>query len=122
MKNFIIFLGIIFTLINCKKDEDVIVLDEKFDIRLHEQVLLKSENLTIEVTDIEDNRCPEQAMCISAGEGLIDLSVNESNIIVSTSQMLDTLGYKFSCNLSPYPSLDTDLLIEDYIVELTISK
>ena len=84
----------------------------------------------VEVTP--DNRCPEGARCIVAGEARIKLIINyggqDSTVTLvqpggTTNSATDTFeGYNLTFNLKPYPQVDEEISDDDYMLTMTVSK
>lgn len=123
MKNIAATFLISILIFSCSKKELTPSLDETFKLSYEQSAQIESENLTIKFVDVTDSRCPEGAQCTWAGEGVVSLSVNNSEFDISTLSPIDTLGYSFSIiSLNPYPVLGAELKKKDYQVELMVSK
>ncbi len=78
---------------------------------------------------IADSRCPENVICIWAGEAMtrfkITIGNNEHYFIDLRNQTTDTLinGYKFSfVDLLPYPNTKYQRSLSDYVARIVIKK
>lgn len=101
-------------------------LDEEFALRLGEQISLIGTDLTLVFQDVtEDSRCPDGAVCVWAGNGRIQLGVNQS--IVKLNTTLEPRQFIFGIyairltSLSPYPMIDRRTRKEDYVAALVVT-
>lgn len=81
MKNVIIIIMLI-TLVSCGDDSSNLCGDY-LSIKLNEckNVEIGGEKATLKLVRIEDSRCPEDVVCIRAGEVLVDLKVNNNEVL-----------------------------------------
>ena len=121
---------LLYAFVGCSEDigaqlnTRIVSFDEKFEISLEEKVVIKDDNKSGEVTDsllvemtlLEDNRCPEGANCIRAGEVQMQL-------IASSRQQTEALAtcIGFGCgfldekfrNQSSHTEVDTTVFTLD---------
>ena len=119
-----IFLSVlaITLLVTCTKKTQKGELNSAIKLSVNQSAVIESEDLKVTLVDVNDSRCPEGAQCIWAGEAVAFLTVNNTAIQVSTMHTTDTLGYQFSYDLMPYPKLDKEVKLKDYVVKLNITK
>jgi len=139
-KIYILLISLLFA--SCEDNNiisQVAVLDEPFRLKLGQAKILHSENLIVGFSElVGDSRCPEDVVCVLAGEAEIELwllkpaqdttflsltipaYVNaESERHVST----DTLDYRIMLQqLDPYPNTSRQRRLTDYESLLVISN
>lgn len=63
----------------CKKDDSTglrsVQLDTPFEIAINERAVIYGSNAAIEIIEIDDNRCPVDVQCFSAGDSKVKLKV-----------------------------------------------
>jgi len=101
-------------------------LDEEFALRLGEQISLSGTDLTLVFQDVtEDSRCPDGAVCVWAGNGRIQLGVNQSTVKLNTTlepKQIIFGNYAIRLNsLSPYPVIDRRMRKEEYVAALVVT-
>jgi len=82
MKNIIIFSGLI-VLMSCAKDTNSLCGDY-LSVKLNESKTVKigvDEQTLIQLIRLEDNRCPQDLICIRAGEVFVDLRINNDEVL-----------------------------------------
>jgi hypothetical protein len=105
----------------------------------HEFTLPVGQTAVVEGQDLEllfktvlsDNRCPQGAQCIIAGEVriILEITQNGSSDSVELSQpglfedySLESYGqYKFIFKILPYPEVDHQIADDDYELMLTVT-
>lgn len=107
-------------------------LNALFTIQVGKTVEIKSERLTITLTDISDSRCPTDVTCVWEGEIALNLIVKkggdkskESSLEIKTSQSSKVLFENYSIELSdvePYPVSTMEIKKEDYVVNLVVKN
>jgi hypothetical protein len=105
---------------------DSVKLGEEFVLRLGERVTLRGTDLTLEFQDVtEDSRCPDGAVCVWAGNGRIQLGVNQSTVKLNTT--LEPKQFIFGIyairlnSLSPYPMIERRIRKEEYVAALVVT-
>ena len=136
MKVLQFFGGIVFlfTILSCSKDNDDQLPDDAVKLKYGIQQSVGG-NLLLEITDVEDTRCPIGVVCSKAGDVKIDIRVLVvGNIHTETiyfsempkaNQNIDTIdGYKVEVlKVTPMPYLNNPVdTITDYIVTVVAEK
>ena len=131
MKNLILILFIsTFLFISCKKktepDTFNIGIEEVFQI--NETNYSPNNSLIFSITNINDSRCPEGAVCFWQGNADVELEIElpqKGSIILRTyNTKIDTFhNYSFELiDVSPHPSIKYTIELEDYEVTLIIRE
>lgn len=114
-------------------------LGEPFWLKFGESKLLQSEQLEIGFDEVlEDSRCPEDVVCVIAGDAKIKLwllkpahdttflSVTISGFVTAESERhvsTDTLDYRIMLKqLDPYPNTSRQRRLSDYEALLVITN
>jgi len=108
------------------------VLNQEFELKLGQQVLIENERLKISFIGVtEDSRCPEGVQCVWAGNGKVVLRLSKVRKR-ATMMKLNTgvdpkqnayQGYDVKLvSLNPYPKKDVKIKIREYVVTLVVSK
>lgn len=136
MKVLQFFGGIVFlfTILSCSKDNDDQLPDDAVKLKYGVQQSVRG-SLLLEITAIEDTRCPIGVVCSKAGDVKIDIRVLVvGNIHTETiyfsempkaNQNIDTIdGYKVEVlKVTPMPYLNNPIdTITDYIVTVVAEK
>lgn len=91
----------------------------------------ENKELTIELVNVNDSRCPEEVICVWQGDAAVDLKVSDNSssqlITLHTyySDKVDTtiFGYQITLEeVSPYPQNPGELELEDYKIDLKVEK
>ena len=104
------------------------VLSEKFTVKFGQQVLIRSEGLTVKLDSVtNDSRCPKNAECFWAGNARIVLEVNgKTNLALNTyldPKEGDFRNYHFKLlDLKPYPEMTGQIKLNDYEADLIVTK
>ena len=103
-------------------------LNTEFDLKLGEQAVLTSQELVIAFDDVtEDSRCPEDVLCIWAGNASIKISTPGKSIPnINTSldpKSISIEGFRITLiTLSPYPNTKKPFKKEEYVARLLITQ
>ena len=103
---------------------------EEFVLALGESVEVSGEDMMISfVTVVSDNRCPEDAQCIVAGEAVCLIEIDRGGVTepvtliepgLSEQQTQEFLEYEITFDVEPYPQAGEDILPADYRLHLAI--
>ena len=142
MKKFL-YIVFVFLLFSSCKDNNIIsqiaVLDEPFRLKLGQAKILHSENLIVGFSElVGDSRCPEDVVCVLAGEAEIELwllkpaqdttflSLTIPAYVTAESERhvsTDTLDYRIKLQqLEPYPNTSRQNRLFDYEALLVIAN
>ena len=107
-------------------------LGEEFEIRIGQQVSIKTEGLKVSFTSVaEDSRCPEGVQCVWAGNGKIVLRLSKLKRRASTMRLNTTIdpkqddyrGYEVKLvSLNPSPKQNAPIKRKDYVATLVVSR
>ena len=133
MKNILNILFVFLLILGCQKDSssptesNTQKLGEAFDLKIGQAVSIKDEQLTIQFVNVpSDSRCPKGAMCIWAGNALVQIKVSNNldtlNTIANPSEMTSGVYTIRLLDLMPYPSIDTPKDTTSYVAKLLVTK
>ena len=107
-------------------------LDQEFELKLGQQVLIENERLRISFTGVaEDSRCPEGVQCVWAGNGKVMLILSKTRKRASTMKLNTGVdpkqntyqGYEVKLvSLNPYPKKDVKIKKREYVATLVVSR
>jgi hypothetical protein len=115
-------------------------LDEIFKVKLNQTALIRSENLTIKVVNVNDFRCPNDVVCIWEGDGIVSLNLTKdganldtvtlgiNNRLANNTQSISGAGQQHQqyilhlLALEPYPATSKPINKSDYVATLIITK
>ncbi len=107
-------------------------LSTPFTIKIGNTAEIKSENLKITLTDIEDSRCPTDVTCVWEGEITLHLNLKkggdkskETNLKLRTSQSSEISFESYSIFLSkvePYPISTKEITKDTYTSTLVVKQ
>lgn len=107
-------------------------LNTPFTIKIGNTAEIKSENLKITLTDIEDSRCPTDVTCVWEGEIILHLNLKkggdkskETNLKLRTSQSSEISFESYSISLSkvePYPISTKEIKKDTYTSTLVVKQ
>ncbi len=102
-------------------------LEEEFELKYGQSVILKNESLTIKFKSIaEDSRCPTGAVCVWEGNARIVIEVSQTEVELNTTlepKQASYLAYIIQLlAVNPYPKLNEQLKHEDYSIKLIVTK
>jgi hypothetical protein len=107
-------------------------LDQEFELKVGQQVLIKNEGLRIDFSNVaEDSRCPTGVECIWAGNGKVVLRLSKPrrrtalmrlNTGVDPKQSSYQLYEVKLVSLNPYPKKDVKIKKREYVATLIVSK
>ncbi|WP_234572699.1 hypothetical protein [Rhodohalobacter sp. 614A] len=100
---------------------------DEFDLAIGEKTRIGDNRISVEFVDVlEDSRCPSNANCIWAGNGKVQLKVQNHDIILNTYlEPHDTTITNIHVellNLAPYPEYPRQFEKDDYYIRLLITK
>ena len=132
MKHFSSFLVCLFFM-TCNKgpitapDQQLPKLDEPFEVKVGQSVLIISEQLTFQFESVpDDSRCPEGVMCFWAGNAGVVLRFSDTRDTLNTYLDPHEIGYNaYSIkllSLSPYPKYPHVIPRDSYVAKLVVSK
>ena len=103
-----------------------IIGDNKFK---HGEIIQSDNNkISLEITNINDSRCPSDVVCIWEGEARITLEFKNSTISVfelsTNGPLIDTVdNYIFKLiEVNPYPVSTEVLELKDYRIKMDVEK
>jgi hypothetical protein len=118
----------------CLADSDVIKarLGQEFTLPVGQRAAVATEDLEVRFKMVlSDNRCPQGAVCIIAGEVrlILEVTQEDSPDSIELSQpglfydySLDSYGqYKFIFKVLPYPEIGQGIGGDEYELKLTIT-
>ncbi|HKI45547.1 MAG TPA: hypothetical protein VKA08_09485 [Balneolales bacterium] len=103
-------------------------LGEKFTVKFGQQVLIRSEALTVKLDSVtDDSRCPKNSECFWAGNARIVLEVNGNSSLALNTYLEPKEAvfhnYQFKLvDLQPYPEMPGQTKLNDYAAELIVTK
>ncbi len=130
MRKLLLLLVIVVLVVACHRVTDLNGpgLGEKFTVKFGQQVLIRSEVLTVKLDSVtDDSRCPKNSECFWAGNARIVLEVNgKSNLALNTylePKEAVFRNYHFKLvDLKPYPDATSKIKLNDYAAELIVTK
>lgn len=128
MRKLIILLSIV--VFACKSTE-VVPLGNEFTLILNETTVFETSKGKVSATikDIVDSRCPVDANCVRAGEVIVDISFNNSDLKLclgctsefNIEESVSVEDFKVSLvEVLPYPYLSQPSTAKDKVVTLKI--
>lgn len=127
-------IALAFILSGCPAASDVVKakLGHEFTLPVGQTAVIEGQDLELRFkTVLSDNRCPQGAQCIIAGEVRIILEIKQNGVpnSVELSQpgqfedySLESYGqYKFIFKVLPYPEVGHQIADDDYELKLTIT-
>lgn len=128
MRNFRLLLLIL--IMSCKS-ENLIPLEQEITLLFNTPVSFEdgSKSITINVTSIQDNRCPANANCVRAGEAIVEIEINNMDytICLECNQELNFPDHIQSgertytiIEVSPFPNLSQPSTQEGKTVKLQV--
>lgn len=123
----------IFGMMACKKGQVVIenTVTELLELKYQESAEVPSINKRIQLTKIDDTRCPSDVLCVHGGWVTVEISVNSifSNITLirqieldlESRDTVDNLIYSL-LEVSPYPHYENPVPIEEKQIKLQIES
>ena len=113
--------------------EGMASLDQPFQLKFDEAMLLPDENIWVRFAEVTaDNRCPKDVQCVQAGEAriILSISVNDEDATqIELSTVLDQAtvvveGYRILLQaVDPYPqSSGLPTPEKDYVITIVISR
>ena len=97
-------------------------------------VVFENEDVLIELTGIEDSRCPLDVTCVWEGDAVVQMSISSdgytsiftlnSNPNVDSGQVrTEQFGYSIKLNdVSPYPETSGQIDLDEYEISLEVRK
>lgn len=134
MKNIIVAFFLVFSA--CTKEEVEIIqipLASKAEINFNTEQTYQ-DGLKINITKVEDSRCPEGTTCVWAGMAKVYFTASNNGISKESSvdfeskpikTTLDLGGVKYEVEVSdvlPYPNNSIKINQKDYKVSVTVKK
>jgi hypothetical protein len=109
-----------------------VALDQEFDIKVGEQVLIENERLRVSFSRVaEDSRCPEGVQCVWAGNARILLKLTKArrrsgSVHLNTGvdpKLASYRGYEVKLvKLEPYPKEGGRIRKRQYVATLIVSR
>jgi hypothetical protein len=130
MKKLLLLIVPLVFLFSCHDEyfSDKFEFEEDNEFKINQKYLSEENNLKIEITNIEDSRCPADVVCVWQGEALVEIELEEtqtfSTVLSTYDNQIDTLG-NYSVELidvQPYPLSDQVIKTEDYDITLRIKR
>jgi len=114
-------------------NSDKVSLGQEFSLRIGESASIRGEELQVRFLEVtEDSRCPTGVVCIWEGRVscLVEITYRESLHQVELTEPGLTSWppennfneYKIAYHIEPYPQAGTEIAIEEYRLDLRISK
>ena len=123
MKKIIGFLIFGFLFFGCGKTVLNAELNKDIELHLNQKIKYPNSDLQVTIVDVkEDSRCPKGTNCVWEGRVVLDVLVNSITIPISTQTKLDTLGYTFSIQNVIPEKTTSEILLNDYIITLLVTK
>jgi hypothetical protein len=130
MKKSLLPLVVVVLVVACHRVTDLSEpgLGAKFTVKFGQQVLIRSEGLTVKLDSVtEDSRCPTNAECFWSGNARIVLQVDgNANMALNTNSGPKEAifrNYQFKLvDLKPYPEMPGQIKLNDYAAELIVTK
>ena len=108
-------------------------LGQEFSIRIGESASIQGEELQVRFLEVtEDSRCPTGVVCIWEGRVscLVEINYRGSldSLVLTEPGLTDFPSeqsfheYNISYHIEPYPQAGTEIAIEEYRLDLRISK
>lgn len=129
-KNLFILIIPLLTLISC--DDNLQSLQftpgEEVEFKIGQTISTNNNQISLEIIDINDSRCPSDVQCIWQGEARITFELNNNGKKEFTLTTLelepDTIdNYIFTLkSVEPYPISTKTLELDDYTVKLKIEE
>ena len=112
---------------------NAVSLGQEFSLHIGESANIRGEELKVKFLEVtEDSRCPTGVVCVWEGRVsfLVEITYHESiqSIVLtepgSTSWPSEIAfeEYKITYHIEPYPQAGTEIVKEEYRLELKISK
>jgi hypothetical protein len=102
-------------------------IGESFDLKIGKSVSIKDETLTFQFVNVpNDSRCPEDAVCVWAGNAAVIIEISDIkdtlNTVANPSEI--TYGsYKITLSkLSPYPKVGVPINTSQYVGQFVVTK
>jgi len=114
-------------------NSNAVSLGQEFSLRIGESASIRGEELQIRFLEVtEDSRCPTGVVCVWEGRVrcLVEITYRESLHQVELTEPGLTSWppentfnkYKIAYHIEPYPQAGTEIDIEEYRLDLRISK
>lgn len=100
---------------------------DEFNLKLGEEVQIGRERISVKFVDVlEDSRCPSNVTCVWAGNGKVQIQLDQDNIQLNTylephEVSVENVNIQL-LGLEPYPKYPRQFEKEDYRVRLLIKK
>ncbi len=129
MKGFLIIITLGFLLLStCEKETvpNAFHFNEEFEFQLDEEYQSFDNRMKLTIEDVQDSRCPLQAMCVWQGEARVKIMVDiltKYELELSTfDNHADTIqNYEIRLvNVIPYPEISNQIQRSDYRVVMEI--
>lgn len=116
-------------LISCQNSTTPLnpAVGETFEIKFGESATIQSEQIQVTFEElIEDSRCPEDVVCVWAGNAKIIIQVDDQEVSLNTysnPKYAELSEYNIKLiSLNPYPRQDTVIEKENYSAEILVTK
>ena len=124
----ILMIAVLF-LFSCSNEDDGVLNTTKFKIGNNYTL---DETKSLEITKIEDSRCPIGVTCVREGEAKVFFRLIEGNTIKTDSTFvigkgakIDTIFTNLIVNITavnPFPEKDKTVKQSDYTLEMKVTK
>jgi len=114
------------------RNAEVIRLGQEFGLKIDQEALIEGEDLAVRFEKaLEDSRCPEDAVCVWAGNAKIRLKLSKQKQAPATVELNTYIGAKSSSylnyeiklvTLKPLPKADKAVQPNEYIATLIVTK
>lgn len=114
-------------------DSNEVGLGEELSLGVGQTVAIAGERLEITFQEvINDSRCPRDVLCVWAGEVKVraTITVGDTSDTVELTQpgtmgefsQVSHNGYDISFRVDPYPTSDTEIQPEEYVLDLIVTR
>lgn len=110
-------------------------LDQPFQLRLQEQVVIAADDLAIQFLEVsEDSRCPSDVQCVWAGQVSVRLQLSTAENPAQQIVLTDAAGPNSQSSawvdgyhlqlvqVTPYPHTQHPIQINDYTLTLAVTR
>ena len=130
IKKSLFFIALLGVFVSCEKEEQPVSfgLGDEVEFKMGQTVYSENNDLSLEILDINDSRCPSDVVCIWQGEAKVKFAFEhgqQNDFTLSTfDPQSDTIdNYVFTLvDVSPYPISTETIPLEDYKVTLRIEE
>lgn len=120
-------------LVACNKSDDI-KIGQEFDLSFEQTLTFNEGDFDIQLTGVQDSRCPLEVLCVLPGEALVTFQIL-NNDLGDTFELTTNLNSNENANihildnhrielisLTPYPENTNPIPEEKYIATLKITE